>query len=319
MKGIDTLTHDKGSISIVMATHDSMRYVDEQLDSLRAQTLSPDEVIIADNFSTDGTYEHIQEYISRYGLTNWSVYQNDHDIGIVQNFRNLLTKCRGEYIFTCDHDDVWMPDKLSEMISVMKRRPEIMLLASNYILWVNGKTGKAHLPHNNRNDGTVMQIRFKDSYLSTLRPGCVYCFRAELLKKFNVFAPEGMLYDALLWKCAILSDSLYLLNRQLIYYRRHEHVSTGAYIAPVADVIKARNTDGEVQMYMDFINHADELEIKPEYCELMRKRIDFLYRRKKVLDKKNLFSTSLFVLRNMKYYPTLRNALSDIYAVLFLK
>ena len=313
------MTHDKGSISIVMATHDSMRYVDEQLDSLRTQTLSPDEVIIADNFSTDGTYEHIQEYISRYGLTNWSVYQNDHDIGIVQNFRNLLAKCSGEYIFTCDHDDVCMPDTLSEMVSVMKARPEIMLLVSNYILWVNGKNAKVHLPHGNRNDGTVMQIRFQDSYLSTLLPGCVYCFRAELLKKFNVLAPEGMLYDALLWKCAILSDSLYLLNRQLIYYRRHEHVSTGAYLAPIADVIKLRDSDGETKMYREFLSYADELEIKPEYRELMQEKIDFLQRRRKIREKKNLFSTSLFVLRNMKYYPTLRNAPSDIYAVIFLK
>ena len=191
--------------------------------------------------------------------------------------------------------------------------------SSDIYLEVNGKKGKAHMPHINRNDGSVMQIHFKDSYLSTLRPGCVYCFRAELLKKFDVYAPDTLLYDALLWKYAVLTDTLYLLNRQLIYYRRHEHVATGAYIAPIADVVRARNSDGEVQMYKDFINHAEGLEIKPEYCELMNKRIDFLYRRKKVLEKKNVFSTSLFVLRNMKYYPTLRNALSDIYAVLFLK
>lgn len=312
------MTHDKGSISIVMTCYNSMRYITEQLDSLRTQTLSPDEVIIADDHSTDGTYEYIQEYISCYGL-NWTVYQNAHNIGVVQNFRALLAKCRGEYIFTCDHDDVWMPDKLSEMVSVMKARPEIMLLVSNYILWVNGKNAKVHLPHGNRNDGTVMQIRFHDSYLSTLRPGCVYCFRAELLKKFNVLAPEGMLYDALLWKCAILSDSLYLLNRQLIYYRRHEHVSTGAYLAPIADVIKLRDSDGETKMYREFLSYADELEIKPEYRELMQEKIDFLQRRRKIREKKNLFSTSLFVLRNMKYYPTLRNALSDIYAAIFLK
>lgn len=127
------------------------------------------------------------------------------------------------------------------------------------------------------------------------------------------------IYDALLWKYAVLTDSLYLLNRQLIYYRRHDHVITGAYMAPIADILKARDNDDRTQMYRDFLSHADGLEIKPEYCELMRKQIDFLQRRRKIREKKNLFSTSLFVLRNMKYYPTLRNALSDIYAVIFLK
>ena len=42
-------------ISIVMATYNGKNFIEEQLESLRNQTLVADEVIIADDRSTDGT------------------------------------------------------------------------------------------------------------------------------------------------------------------------------------------------------------------------------------------------------------------------
>ena len=127
------------TVSVAMATYNGIKYIAEQLDSLRTQTLPPDEVIIADDRSTDGTYEFCRDYIARYGLTGWKVYQNERNLGLLKNFREVMAKCTGEYIFTCDQDDIWMPDKISVMLSVISERPEIRLLVSNYIGLVKGK------------------------------------------------------------------------------------------------------------------------------------------------------------------------------------
>ena len=43
-------------ISLVMTTYNGLKYISEQLDSIRTQTLLPDEVLIYDDRSTDGTY-----------------------------------------------------------------------------------------------------------------------------------------------------------------------------------------------------------------------------------------------------------------------
>ena len=47
-------------ITVVVPTFNSMKYVDQCLDSVLAQTYDDMEVIVYDNESTDGTYEHLK-------------------------------------------------------------------------------------------------------------------------------------------------------------------------------------------------------------------------------------------------------------------
>lgn len=59
-------------VTVVMSVYNGTRYLTEQLDSLRLQTVSPDRVLIADDCSTDGLIRLIDEYIEKQGLCNWT-------------------------------------------------------------------------------------------------------------------------------------------------------------------------------------------------------------------------------------------------------
>ena len=50
-------------VTVVMSVYNGTRYLTEQLDSLRLQTVSPDRVLIADDCSTDGSFDLICRYI----------------------------------------------------------------------------------------------------------------------------------------------------------------------------------------------------------------------------------------------------------------
>ena len=308
------------TVSVALASYNGIKYISEQLDSIRTQTLPPDEVIIADDRSTDGTYEFCRDYIDRYGLTGWNVYQNIHNIGTQKNFHEVMAKCTGEYIFTCDQDDIWMPEKISLMLSVIRERPEIMLLASNYIALVNGKPVKVHVKNLARNDGEVIRVRLQESGLMTMRPGCTFCFRRELLDRFNVMDINTAIHDFMLWGYAAASDSLYLLTKPLIFWRRHEKTVTGMAFSNYPDIEqRIQETYETEEYYARFIDAADGLNIPPHNVRFMNEIINFLHRRRDMLAKKSMLRTALFVMKNAKYYPTLRNALSDIYAMIFLK
>lgn len=307
-------------ISVVMTTYNGIQRIKPQLDSLLAQTKAPDEVIIADDCSTDGTYEFCCDYINAHNLCNWKIYRNAKNLGVCENFRVALSKAKGEYIFSCDQDDIWLPEKIDVMTSAIKSRPEIKLLVSNYIPIINGKRKNVHLKNNERNDGAIIQIRFEDSFLAALRPGCVFCMRRELLNNFKIVDFKDATHDAMLWKYAVLSNSLYLINRQLIYYVRHQANTTGALrTKPFTVGQKVEMLRGGGDTYEEFIAHAEELGINDDNVRLMRKQIKFIDSRVEILTHRNLFSTILFVITNLKYYPTFRNAISDIYAVMFLK
>ncbi len=307
-------------ISVALASFNGIRFIGEQLDSIMEQTKAPDEVIISDDNSTDGTFEFCNEYISRNKLTGWHVSQNDSNLGVKKNFMSAFSKCTGDYIFTCDQDDVWINDKIQVMVQVMDSRPEIMCLASNYIPLVNGERIHAKVKNIERDDGTVMQFRLCDTWLDNMRPGCTYCFRRELLDKFNVMDIENQIHDSMLWKYAITSDSLYLLNRLLILYRRHGDNATNQFhrIPPNIEQ-RIAIIDDEAEMYRRFLDASYELNIPEHNQKLMKAKIDFLSRRRNILSKRNVFRTAMFVMMNFKFYPTSRNALSDIYAALLLR
>ena len=50
-------------VSLVMATYNGIKYIKEQLDSIRDQSLSPGEVIIIDDASSDGTSAYIKIHL----------------------------------------------------------------------------------------------------------------------------------------------------------------------------------------------------------------------------------------------------------------
>ena len=311
------MTH---SISVVIASYNGIKYIPEQLDSIKEQTLPPDEVIIADDCSSDGTYEFCVDYIARHNLKGWRVYRNEHNTGLQKNFRAVLAEAGGEYIFTCDQDDIWMPDKISAMVSVLRKRPEISLLASNYIPLVDGKPAKVYLNYIERDDGSVIPFRLQNYGLGNLRPGCTFCFRRRLLDKFKVMDVDSLLHDSMLWKYAITSDSLYLLNRRLIFWRRHENAATGVEFSSYPDVkTRIQGTYAAEEVYGKFVAASEGLGIPAANVKYMEQAMDFQRRRREMLAKRSLLRTAIFVALNMKYYPTLRNALSDIYAMIFLK
>ena len=68
-------------ISLVMTTYNGLKYISEQLESIKNQTVLPDEVLIYDDRSTDGTYEYVQEYIQTNKLDKWNVVRNKENKG----------------------------------------------------------------------------------------------------------------------------------------------------------------------------------------------------------------------------------------------
>lgn len=128
-------------ISIVLSTYNGSQYIEEQLDSLRNQTYTADEVLISDDCSQDNTVQIIETYIKKYELLNWKLEVNEKNCGWRKNFMNLITSAMGDIVFTCDQDDIWSADKIQKMTQIMEENPEVLLLVSQYTeFYENGYT-----------------------------------------------------------------------------------------------------------------------------------------------------------------------------------
>ena len=63
-------------ISVIMATYNGADFLLPQLESIRKQTVVPDEVVFLDDVSSDSTISIIENYIDMYQLKNWFVFRN---------------------------------------------------------------------------------------------------------------------------------------------------------------------------------------------------------------------------------------------------
>ena len=72
------------NISVAMTTYNGSEYLLSQLDSIAAQTLLPEEIIICDDCSSDETINIIEQH-QLFKIIK--LYVNEHRIGIVENFK----------------------------------------------------------------------------------------------------------------------------------------------------------------------------------------------------------------------------------------
>lgn len=105
-------------ISVALCTYNGERYIRQQLDSILAQTMPVDEIVVHDDRSTDSTYEILSYYASQYSQIK--LIRNTQNIGYKKNFEVALRECCGDYIFFSDQDDIWAKDKVAESVEYLR-------------------------------------------------------------------------------------------------------------------------------------------------------------------------------------------------------
>lgn len=109
------------ALSVAMATYNGEAYLAEQLDSLAAQTRPPDELVVRDDGSEDGTVGLLHAFARRAPF-RVEVVAGGPRLGYAQNFMAASRECRGSVVFFADQDDVWHPTKLARVAALVRRR-----------------------------------------------------------------------------------------------------------------------------------------------------------------------------------------------------
>ncbi len=126
---------DKPLVSIRFMTYNHSAFIDQALHSIDMQMTNFNfEVVIGDDFSTDGNLDKIKEYqflnkkisvniLERTVGDAYYMLRKKH--GRLHNFVDILNNCRGTYIALLDGDDYWTdPLKLQKQVDFMEGNPE---------------------------------------------------------------------------------------------------------------------------------------------------------------------------------------------------
>lgn len=226
-------------ISVVMATYNGENFIEKQLISILNQTLKADEVLIADDCSTDNTAKIIQDFIMKNDLINWKFEVNKSNLGYRRNFYNLLKKTQGDIIFLADQDDEWYNQKIEKMVDTIEKNKNIKTLCCTVDL-IDAQSREIKLPklpnlYNSNftfSEKTLKDINYfgiKEIMASNISPGCSMCITKEINREFLETYDFDLPHD---WHMTLIS-SLFdkgccLLNIPLIGYRLHSNNAIGS-------------------------------------------------------------------------------------------
>lgn len=211
------------TVSVVMATYNGEKHLIGQLDSIRIQTRPADEVIIVDDDSKDSTVSLLFEYVRKYNLGTWKIHKNESNIGWRKNFINAFNMASGDIIFCADQDDIWKDNKIEVMASIIEKNQQINVLACNIIpVYEDRKMPKlAKYYLKNYGESYIEQVPLDKMWMEVLRPGCSICFRKDFLPLIYIVWDETVAHDAALWEIGVADSSLYIVNEQLVFFKRH--------------------------------------------------------------------------------------------------
>lgn len=121
-------------VSIVMATHQGEAYLKVQLDSILEGTRPPDELVIVDDASTDGTLAILEQYASgpwgdRIRMIGRTTVQ-----GATLSFLEGVEHTQGDVVFFADQDDRWAAEKVAKVMSVLTEHPGTIMVYHDGII-----------------------------------------------------------------------------------------------------------------------------------------------------------------------------------------
>lgn len=129
------------TVEVVLCTYNGARFVYEQLCSISDQTHPINKISIYDDGSSDSTLKEVERYIcslpeSRKTLIKINI--NRENLGYAKNFCQAVDNSTEDIIFLCDQDDIWMPNKVECLLSLITKDNVDMVFSDGILVDENG-------------------------------------------------------------------------------------------------------------------------------------------------------------------------------------
>ena len=162
------------AIVVLLATHNGVRWLDEQVDSILAQERVSVRIVALDDGSTDGTIEWLA---TRAAVEPRLTVLKDDGTGgsSAKNFYRLIERVQpesGELLAFSDQDDIWRPDKLARHAALLAQGHD-GVSSSVLSFWSSGKTQLVRKDYPQRDF---------DYLLESPGPGCSFLLTPRLVE-----------------------------------------------------------------------------------------------------------------------------------------
>jgi len=218
-----------------MTTYNGEQYLGTQLETVIAQSYKNIEIIICDDYSADNTRELIKKFAAADKRISYCF--NEFNLGVNKNFEQGLLKAKGDFISIADQDDIWLPEKIEEQMSLFTA--EYIMLVHSVSVRFSGE----NIPIKKK-ASSVNLIEGSDVKKLLLRnsvSGHNIIFRKKLLSHILPL-PKGVYYDWWIVQTDACAGKVVGTSKVLAYQRSHS-ANVTVKERTTADQTKAEYTE----------------------------------------------------------------------------
>jgi glycosyltransferase involved in cell wall biosynthesis len=237
-------------ISVAMCTYNGTRFLPEQLESIAVQTRLPDDLVVCDDGSADESPEIVRNFAKKVPFPV-RLELNEKNLGSTKNFEKAISLCQGDLICLADQDDVWKPQKIAVLETVLEEHPEAGYTFSDAeVIDSRGMpTGRGLWASLRINAADINQFckanQFPVLMRRTLVTGATMAFRASLRSALLPIS-RHLVHDY--WISTIASGIGAWgvpIHEKLILYRQHESQQIGPESKSLVEKVRqARQREG---------------------------------------------------------------------------
>lgn len=121
------------SFTVVIPVYEAAATLGAAIDSLRAQTQPPAEIVVCD----DGSADDLEGALAPYGDAVRLLRQEHRGVAVARNA--LLHAATADFVVPLDADDVYAPTRLQRLAELAAARPELDVLSTDAVFVSDGR------------------------------------------------------------------------------------------------------------------------------------------------------------------------------------
>lgn len=222
------------TITILLATYNGAKYIDQQLNSILSQTYTDWQLLIRDDGSKDDTLFIISKYIQAHPGKIWLIANEEKNGGSSHNFSVLLQHAgNAGYIMFCDQDDEWKPNKIELTLQTMKEQEALHDAECPVLIFTNFQyvdenmqviPGKKDFEINRLGD-----LTFAQSLAHNPVYGCTTIMNHALADKVGTIPPQADFHDHWIALVAAAFGEVCYMKEKTVLYRQHGRNLSGSF------------------------------------------------------------------------------------------